>query len=368
MSTLLIDLDNTLLQNPVDLFVPAYIKLFSSYVSDFMDPKLFSHTLLAATDQMIANEDIQRSLQSTFEEHFYPSFIDQKEALVKVMNDFYTYQYPTLRSYTHTRPEAIKLINEAIVRGSNIVIATNPLFPLSVQLQRLSWAGLSEDQYPSINFVTSYEKLHFAKPNPAYYAEILALLGWPDDPINMIGDTFSEDILPCSSMGISSFFIQNEKFSDPEISSSVPFGTLTQAAEWLRFASSRLQFDSKISITAALKGSSAALDTISQNRQGTNRSINLSIENALIELFTFDQEMLSSLIQIKLQLAENSPINQFFLLRKEMISMIDRLSDKDFTVYAPNFLKIIRNDQLIFHRLFAVFSSISPLFIKSILS
>jgi FMN phosphatase YigB (HAD superfamily) len=362
MATLLLDLDDTLLQNPVDQFVPSYLKLFAAFVSDRMDPKVFSHALLFATDQMIANQDFSRSLQSTFEESFYPPFESQKEELAKTMDDFYSSKYPTLRSFTHPRPEAIALIKDAISNNSNIVVATNPLFPLSVQLQRLSWADLSLDQYPEISFVTSYEYLHFAKPNPAYYAEILALLGWPEDPITMIGDNYAEDILPSSILGISSFLIQNQGLSSPDHLSTVPAGTLIEANQWLKNVKSELKFESKSSILAALMGSAAALDTVLKQSTLSSTIDSQIIENSLLEITKFDRETMFQLIQTNSDLIPLSKVEAFFHFRKRIIAKIDQLSDSEFLNTLPLFSKIVAYDQSMIRQLFSDLSGFSPKF------
>ncbi len=367
MPTLLLDLDDTLLQNPIDQFVPTYLKLFAAFVSDRMDPKVFSHALLFATDQMIANQDFSRSLQSTFEEYFYPPFESQKEELAKAMDDFYSAKYPTLRSFTHPRPEAIALIKDAISSNSNIVVATNPLFPLSVQLQRLSWADLSLDRYPEISFVTSYEYLHFAKPNPAYYAEILALLGWPEDPITMIGDNYSEDILPSSILGISSFLIQNQEHSSQKNLSSFPAGTLNEANQWLKNVKSELKFESKSSILAALMGSAAALDTIlKQSTQNTSFDRQI-IENSLLEITNFDRETLPQLIWANSEMIHLSKMEAFVHFRKRIIAKMDQLSESEFVNTLPLFSKIVAHDQSMIRQLFSDLSAFSPNLSKSIM-
>ena len=367
MATLLLDLDDTLLQNPVDQFVPSYLKLFAAFVSDRIDPKVFSHALLFATDQMIANQDFSRSLQSTFEEYFYPHFESQRDELAKTMDDFYSSKYPTLRSFTHPRPEAVALIKDAIASNSNIVIATNPLFPLSVQLQRLSWADLSLDQYPEISFVTSYEYLHFAKPNPAYYAEILALSGWPEEPIMMIGDTYSEDILPSSILGISSFLFNNQGNFSQDHLSSVPSGNLIEANQWIKDVNSELKFESKTSILAALRGSAAALDTILK-RSTQSTSVDCQrIENVVLEITHFDRETLSELIQTDSDQSLLLQVEAFFLFRKKLIAKIDALSEFEFVNAQALFSKIVAHDQFMIRQLFSDLSGFSPNLIKSIM-
>jgi hypothetical protein len=55
--------------------------------------------------------------------------------------------------------------------------------------------------------ITSYETFHFAKPNPAYYTEILARLGWPEGPVVMVGDDLQNDMEPARRVGLATFWI-----------------------------------------------------------------------------------------------------------------------------------------------------------------
>ena len=52
---LLVDLDDTLLNNDIDAFLPHYLKAFGAYVAEQVDPKKFTQTLLAATSMMVKN-------------------------------------------------------------------------------------------------------------------------------------------------------------------------------------------------------------------------------------------------------------------------------------------------------------------------
>jgi hypothetical protein len=92
--TLLLDLDDTLLINPLDQFIPAYLKSFAAFVADLVNPHLFTRQLLASTDKMISNNKINRSLQSTFSEDFYAPFQDVQDKLELRIDDFYQSQYP----------------------------------------------------------------------------------------------------------------------------------------------------------------------------------------------------------------------------------------------------------------------------------
>ena len=105
-----------------------------------------------------------------------------------------------------------------------MVIATNPLFPLKAIQHRLRWAGLPPEKYP-FALVTSYETFHFTKETVAYYPEMLAQLGWPDDPVVMVGDDIEREVKPTRAAGLPVFWVRKpgEVSAEP---AGVPQGPL----------------------------------------------------------------------------------------------------------------------------------------------
>ena len=202
--TLLVDLDDTLLVNDMDIFIPAYLKSLSGYMAAFHEPKGFVEKLLAATDTMVRNNDPGCSLKETFDKAFYPALGLRQEAVAPALDTFYRQVFPSLAENTQPVSGAANFINTAFQRGCQVVIATNPLFPCSAIQERLKWAGVPVQQYPYA-IVTAYENFHFAKPNPAYYAEILANLGWPDGPVVMLGNDPVADIQAAQLLGLATY-------------------------------------------------------------------------------------------------------------------------------------------------------------------
>jgi hypothetical protein len=62
------------------------------------------------------------------------------------------------------------------------------------------------EEYP-FRLIPSYETFHFSKPNPAYYAEIMSRLGWPEGPVIMVGDNPYNDVDPARRLGISVYWV-----------------------------------------------------------------------------------------------------------------------------------------------------------------
>ena len=270
--------------------MPAYLKLLSSSIAHLLpDPQKFITHLLHATDTMIQNEEPNQTLKTTFDTDFYRHFLPYKNELESVLVDFYQNKYPILKPYTKPIEEAVDLVKYAFDEGMQVVVATNPLFPRQAQLERLEWANLPADKYP-FSFVTSYESFHFAKPNPAYYAEIMAYLGWPDEPVYMIGNSLAEDILPAIELGISGFLVLGANPSAMSLPETVEFGTLPQAKKWLNQTSPNIKFNSQKSIISGLIATSAVIDTLFLQIDYFPKSILPSIKRIMNQFLVWERE------------------------------------------------------------------------------
>lgn len=93
-----------------------------------------------------------------------------------------------------------------------MAIATDPFFPKKATFHRLRWAGLEPERF---EVVSTFENFHFSKTHPAYYAEVLGQLGWPDGPVLMVGNDVERDLLPAHKLGLKTYFIDGNPASSP---------------------------------------------------------------------------------------------------------------------------------------------------------
>ncbi len=259
--TLLLDLDDTLLDTHMEAFIPAYLQKLASFLAEHIAADALMRQLMQGTQQMMANTDPSRTLREVFDEHFYPPLGLEREALLPTIERFYDEVFPTLQDLTRPRPPAVELVEWALAQGYRVVIATNPLFPRKAIEHRMRWAGLPPEKYP-FHLISSYETFHFTKPNPAYFAEILGLLGWPDDPVLVVGDDPDLDIRPAQRAGLPTFWVT----SDPEAASASlrprAFGPLEEVRPWLeRVGPGRLAYspDAPDALRAVLLSTPAVL-------------------------------------------------------------------------------------------------------------
>lgn len=202
----LIDLDDTLLDNKMEDFLPEYFKHLGDYLSDRIPPEKMLKELLAGTQQMFLNLDPISTLERAFADHFYPAVGFEEEPLRNHIAEFYREYFPKLKSKTAVRPQARPFLDHLNAQELKIAIATNPLFPRDAIEERLRWADTPAEEIP-FAIITSYEDFHFAKPHPEYYAEILGRLGLGPQDAVMIGNDPSGDLEPARLLGLATFHL-----------------------------------------------------------------------------------------------------------------------------------------------------------------
>lgn len=204
ITTILLDLDDTLITVSMRQFAPAYLDALGQALSRFAPPRQVAAVVLRATQAMQANTDPDVSNYEAFYQAFLPLLEVTHDEIQPVIDRFYREEYPKLRCYVTPRPQARKLA--AYLTGSDyqIVIATHPIFPLTAIRQRMDWGGVLDFPYA---LITAMETAHFSKPNPAYYQEILGQLKVSPAQALMVGDDPENDIAPAHRLGLKTWRI-----------------------------------------------------------------------------------------------------------------------------------------------------------------
>ena len=69
--TLLIDLDDTLLNTNITSFVPAYFQKLAQHLAPHIDPALLTKELMLGTQLMYSSSEIDQTLEEVFNQYFY---------------------------------------------------------------------------------------------------------------------------------------------------------------------------------------------------------------------------------------------------------------------------------------------------------
>jgi len=201
---ILFDLDGTLLQSDMNVFMPHYLQALTARLAHLIPPSQLSAQLMRSTRLMMANTDPTRTNQQVFDADFYLKIGHSREEVLPILEDFYTHDFARLRDLTQPKPEARAVVQAALTRGYDVAIATQPVFPLTAVRQRLEWAGVADFPY---RLVTSYENMHACKPQPAFFQEVLAVLGRSPGECLFAGDSTSDDIAPAAQLGLHTFWV-----------------------------------------------------------------------------------------------------------------------------------------------------------------
>lgn len=199
------DLDGTMLPMNQDEFVKIYFTELSKRFCPVLkiDEKTLIKSVWKATGAMIKNDGTEPNINvfwKTFAKLCGTGVLDY----IKDFDNFYVNEFNECKrvcKYNPNVPEMIKVLKN---KGYRLVAATNPLFPAVATNNRLTWAGVSKDDFV---LVTTYENSGTCKPNPSYFKEIMDRLNAEPEECMMIGNDVDEDVLASGAVGISSYLV-----------------------------------------------------------------------------------------------------------------------------------------------------------------
>jgi FMN phosphatase YigB (HAD superfamily) len=213
--TILLDLDDTLLGNDVQAFLPRYFALLGHHATPYLEPERSLKELVRCTRVMAVSPG-----GCTLLHELFWSCFQERTGLVAAniepfFDQFYRTEFRRLASLTQVRPAAGNLLQSCFERGLKVVIATNPMFPSIAIEQRLEWAGIPVTDY-AYDLVTSYDNMHATKLWPVYYIEILDKISCQPERAMMVGDDWSNDIVPAVETGMCTFWINHGESTPDE--------------------------------------------------------------------------------------------------------------------------------------------------------
>ena len=223
--TILFDLDDTLLGNSSESFVPHYFDALGNYFADSVGKELFLQGVMTAVQAMTVNRETAVSNYDIFWQSMQDVIGYDHAGLEDEILAFYRDIFPTLQPYTHPIPVTIPLMRYCFARGFKVVIATNPLYPQLAIEERLRWAGVPVTAFNYAR-VTVFENSTAVKPNPAYYQQILQEIDSKPADTLMVGNDWEQDIQPTAGQGIAAYWINDGKTAPPDPNLIVGHGTL----------------------------------------------------------------------------------------------------------------------------------------------
>lgn len=231
ITTILFDLDGTLLPMDQDKFVKSYIGRMAKKLAPYgYDPDLLSAGLWKGTGAMVKNTG-----ELTNEEVFWAVFnaTQGKDCRCDdhLFTEYYRNEFQLVAEDCGFDSRAGEAICEIKKLGYRVGLATNPLFPTIATHSRAKWAGLNTDDF---EIITTYENSHFCKPNPDYYREILDKLDVKPENCVMVGNDVQEDMV-AASLGMKVFLLTDCIINRTgEDISAFPHGSFPELMDFLR--------------------------------------------------------------------------------------------------------------------------------------
>ena len=206
-STLLLDLDGTLLDIEVSFFFGPMVEAMHDLFRDILDMDRFRKGLFGGTEAIMVQP---RSDGETNMDGFNRTFADLTgmpvPEIVQRFQRFYTEVFPTLSRYGRPVAGASDFLERAREEGYTLCLATNPIFPASAVLERLRWSEVDPDLFP---FIPGLENMSTCKPNLNYYLDLASRFDVEPSDCLMVGNDVQQD-LPASEAGMGTFLVEGQ--------------------------------------------------------------------------------------------------------------------------------------------------------------
>ena len=227
----LFDMDGTLLPMDVKAFEKLYFKSLAARVAPLgYQPNELIDGVWRGTVAMIKNDGTELNSE-TFWRVFAEIFGEKAYKDVANFDEYYRTDFVVAKGGCGYNPKAGEIVKDLKNRGLTVVVATNPLFPLVAQEQRLAWAGIDASD---VDFITHYDNSHYCKPNLKYYEELLTKLHLKGEECLMVGNDVNEDMI-AENLGMKVFLITDCLLNpDGKDISVYPHGTFDDLENYLK--------------------------------------------------------------------------------------------------------------------------------------
>ena len=203
ITTVLFDLDGTLLPMDQDIFIKAYFGGICKRLAPIgYDPQRLVEGIWAGTAAMVKNDGgclNEAAFWSRFTKMFGEKALDD----IPMFDDYYREDFDKVSASCGYTPAAKETVDLLKSRGIRVALATNPIFPAIATEKRMRWAGLSPTDF---ELYTTYENSRYCKPNLHYYEDILQQMKLSPEQCLMVGNDVGEDMV-AEALGMKVFLL-----------------------------------------------------------------------------------------------------------------------------------------------------------------
>ena len=203
ITTVLFDLDGTLLPMDQDIFVKDYFGRIAGKLSpQGYDPGQLINTIWRGTAAMVKN-DGKKTNEEVFWDYAVSVYGDRILADKHFFDEFYELEFDKVRKVCGYDPAAALIVRGLKEKGLRVALATNPIFPEKATRWRIQWIGMQPEEF---ELYTTYENSRFCKPSLKYYQDVLSRLNVSPEECLMVGNDVSEDMV-AARLGMQAFLL-----------------------------------------------------------------------------------------------------------------------------------------------------------------
>lgn len=192
ITTVLFDLDGTLVPMDQDAFIKDYFSRLAAKMSGLgYEPSVFLGAMWQGVKSMIKN-DGKKTNEEVFWEKFSSILGEEILSHIPKFEEFYENEFDNVKNVCGYNSKAADAVYKIKDMGFRVALATNPLFPKRATELRISWAGLKPEDF---EIFTTYEDINYCKPNLEYYKEVVKRLGVKPEECLMVGNDVGEDMI-----------------------------------------------------------------------------------------------------------------------------------------------------------------------------
>ncbi len=218
LKAVLLDLDNTLILFDELEYYQAYFKELNRFFDDQFAPDELRERVINGTMALRFNNG-EKTNRERFLEVFADGLdIDDSHLWAQFMA-FYREAYDDIE-VTVALPEGLHAVMDRLRQtGMELVIASNPIFPVIAQEKRMRWGNLDP---ASFNLFTHMENMRYVKPTTDYYHQVCELVGAAPAECLMVGND------PVNDMAAARAGLKTYRTTDAEM---VDYASLTLTDE-----------------------------------------------------------------------------------------------------------------------------------------
>lgn len=232
LQAILFDLDGTLLPMDNDYFVKVYFHYLAQCAKEwgYTDEAQLIDAVWEGVAAMVRNDGTRTNSQA-FWECFSGIYGRQAGEDMDRFDHFYATEFNKAVKATFPTPLAREAVESARSKAEHVILATNPIFPAVADKSRLSWIGLSMEDF---ELVTDYDNCCYSKPNPEYYKDLLTRFNLDPAHCLMIGNDVDEDVIAAQSAGITCYLLDDHVINRKNKEVDCEHGSYQEMVDYLK--------------------------------------------------------------------------------------------------------------------------------------